>query len=397
MGLLSSLFGGGGGGGMSMPAGGGGLAEVVGGGRGNLPMPPSLPVGGGGARLPSPPPLPVGGSPMNPTPLAIGGGGRPNLPMPFQGSPSLVNVGPAEPVGGGAPQAPMQMRPGTNPNSIPGGPATSWRPQSTGQLIGKANQMLTNDTYENLSKSNPQFQKIMQNLDGSILKSVPEDSRPTILDNIGNLRSQIGNQLIPQLPGQQPQMQIGNQITDNPRTPLLPGQGQPPLQIGKQSVNQPQIPLLPGQSQLPTPRTMPDYMKMAHSMVGLNEHNNAKTLQSFFRKSLGQGVDPRNTAWCAAFANGVLKQNGLTGTGSLMARSFLGYGKPVNSNSVQQGDIAVFGRGKAPFGHVGFVDSVNPKNGTVRILSGNQANAITLKNYPINSALGFRRVQLGQP
>ena len=418
MGLLSSLLGRGGGGDMPMPPMEG-LAGALGGGGSSIP---SIPM----PQMSSPPPLPMGGRsslPPIPSPVNTGNPGisLPALNMPQQQLPGPMPLdtgqNPIRPIPNYNPNEPTQMqnftgtpigdpevigpgrggmapRPGVNPNSIPGGPATSWRPQSVGQLISQGNNMLSKSSWDQL-QGNPQFQKIMQNLDGSILKNVPNDSKASILDNIGNLRSQLGNQTIPQIPGQAPQMQIGNQIADNRSVPLMPGQTAAPLQIGSKFAPDSQVPLLPGQTSVPQARNV-DYMNTGYKMLGYNERQHADILNKFFKQTLGYGVDLRNTAWCSAFVNGVLYKNGLQGTNNLMARSFMGYGVGIKPQDAMKGDIVIFGRGKAPYGHVGFVDSVNLKNGTVRVLSGNQNNAVTLKDYNIDKALGFRRMKIGK-
>lgn len=132
---------------------------------------------------------------------------------------------------------------------------------------------------------------------------------------------------------------------------------------------------------------------LASSYVGKTEKQHAGTLSSFFRKSLGERIDPSQTPWCAAFANSVLKGTGRPGTGSMMAKSFMNYGTPTESPS--QGDIAVLTRGnpKSAKGHVGFVDSIVTKGNQkfVKLLGGNQDDSVSYKLYPMSRVLGFRR------
>ena len=194
MGILSSLFGGGsGGGGMPM----GGAPEIVpsrgmGGGPGFRPSMPSpqLPIGpvpsfpgGGVPRMANSPVFPGFGGPSPGGVPGILGGGSP-VPRP-QGMPV------------GQPQQP------SSPNSIPGGPATSWRPQSNGQLMTRAHQMLSQDTWDNLQQ-NPQFNAIVKNLEQGIFKGLPQESYAPILKNVNTLRTEIANKIIPN-----PQQQQG--------------------------------------------------------------------------------------------------------------------------------------------------------------------------------------------
>lgn len=136
-----------------------------------------------------------------------------------------------------------------------------------------------------------------------------------------------------------------------------------------------------------------DYMSIARGYLGKNEQQHAGVLKDFFQKSLGQSIDPKDTAWCAAFANAVLIAGGHEGTGSLMAKSFMNYGKEVDKPS--KGDIAVFNRGNpnSPYGHVGFYVGEENVGGReyVDVLGGNQSDSVSVKRYPKAALLGYRR------
>jgi uncharacterized protein (TIGR02594 family) len=128
----------------------------------------------------------------------------------------------------------------------------------------------------------------------------------------------------------------------------------------------------------------------ARRFQGMNETQNRGDLQSFFRQN-GINVDPKMTAWCAAFVNAVLATNGLPGTGSLAARSFLGYGSDVNAANAKEGDIVVLKRGgNNAQGHVGFFQGFDDK-GNVRVLGGNQSDGVNTKSFARDDVLGFRR------
>lgn len=126
--------------------------------------------------------------------------------------------------------------------------------------------------------------------------------------------------------------------------------------------------------------------EVASSKVGMSETNAA--LKDFLYTG-GQNLDPATRAWCADFVNASLRDSGLPGTNSGMARSFLKYGQPVDTP--QKGDIAVFSRGdpNGPYGHVGFYEGEDP-NG-IRVLGGNQGNTVASAVYPRDRLLGFRR------
>ena len=132
---------------------------------------------------------------------------------------------------------------------------------------------------------------------------------------------------------------------------------------------------------------------LAGKQLGLNENEQNAAIQEYLRNG-GVSLDPAVTAWCAAFVNATLAQSGQQGTGSNMARSFMNWGQGVDQP--QPGDLAVFSRGdpNGPFGHVGFFEGYNP-DGTIRVLGGNQGDAVSVSSYSPDRLLGFRRAADG--
>lgn len=121
---------------------------------------------------------------------------------------------------------------------------------------------------------------------------------------------------------------------------------------------------------------------------GLSEHKPAdrSVLEAFFKEA-NQDLDPEKVKWCAAFVNAVLAANGVKGTGSLAAKSFLTFGKD-DTKSPQRGDIAVV---RTKVGeHVGFVDSVD-KAGNVKMLAGNTGDKVAEATYSKSQILAIRR------
>lgn len=105
------------------------------------------------------------------------------------------------------------------------------------------------------------------------------------------------------------------------------------------------------------------------------------------------GLSGDETPWCAAFVNWVLMENGLPGTKSAAARSFLNYGVEVPKGKESVGDIAVFSRGDASWqGHVGFIAKVpSPGDETICILGGNQSDKVSIAPQSMARLLGVRR------
>lgn len=100
---------------------------------------------------------------------------------------------------------------------------------------------------------------------------------------------------------------------------------------------------------------------------------------------------PDETPWCAVAVGYVLSKVGLEHTGSMLARSYVDYGKEVNPADVRKGDIVVFKRGNSNWqGHVGFFYGFN-KPGVYSVLGGNQSNAFNVSDYKIEDLLSIRR------
>lgn len=135
----------------------------------------------------------------------------------------------------------------------------------------------------------------------------------------------------------------------------------------------------------------PAWMAEARKLIGLKEIPGAKhepRIVQFFAEAGHGYVKDDETSWCAAFANAMLKRVGITGTGSLAARSFLNWGEKLDRPRV--GCIVVFWRGSPSSwqGHVGFYAGENQTH--IRVLGGNQSNAVNISSYPKSQLLGYR-------
>ena len=133
---------------------------------------------------------------------------------------------------------------------------------------------------------------------------------------------------------------------------------------------------------------MPTPYELATKMLGSHEHRNHSALTTYLKNG-GSNLDPATQAWCAAFVKSSLQQAGLKGSGSDAARSLLNIGTPTDKPNV--GDIAVFSRGdpNSGKGHVGFFQGYDA-NGNIKILAGNQGNAVSEGVVPASRLLGFR-------
>jgi uncharacterized protein (TIGR02594 family) len=133
---------------------------------------------------------------------------------------------------------------------------------------------------------------------------------------------------------------------------------------------------------------------IATGHLGLREIPGPKAhpiIAEMFAKSGHPEVKSDEISWCAAFVGACLRDAGMIGTGSLAARSYLKWGEPVEPKDAEPGDIVVFWR-ESPSawqGHVGFYDGETDK--MIRVLGGNQSNAVTRAQYSKDRLLGIRR------
>ena len=94
---------------------------------------------------------------------------------------------------------------------------------------------------------------------------------------------------------------------------------------------------------------------------------------------------PYPDLWCADFVNFVLRRSGYPTTNSRAAKSFLDYGKRIDTPRV--GAIVVLRRG-ANNGHVGIVRGTDGA-GNIIVISGNHGNKVWESPYPKSRVLGY--------
>lgn len=107
----------------------------------------------------------------------------------------------------------------------------------------------------------------------------------------------------------------------------------------------------------------------------------------------GYGFDAMDEiSWCSAFVNGIAWEFRLPRTKSAAARSWLNIGTSIPlAEAVPGYDVAIFKRGTNPAqGHVGFYAGVD--GSTLRLVSGNVGNTVTIGLFPIADLLGIRRL-----
>jgi uncharacterized protein (TIGR02594 family) len=136
---------------------------------------------------------------------------------------------------------------------------------------------------------------------------------------------------------------------------------------------------------------MAPWMDIARGELGVREGagaaNNPRVL-AYYADAGHAGVKEDAVAWCSAFVGAMLKRAGYPNSGSLAARSYLQYGRKLDTP--EPGCIVVFWRGSPTGwqGHVAFY--VRGEGDRVRVLGGNQSDAVTEAGYPRSQVLGYR-------
>jgi uncharacterized protein (TIGR02594 family) len=128
------------------------------------------------------------------------------------------------------------------------------------------------------------------------------------------------------------------------------------------------------------------WMPIARGEIGTKEtpQNNPRITQYFTATTLGPR--PETVSWCSAFVNWCVAQARHRGSGSAMARSWLSWGR--DAGAFVPGCIVVLSRGTPPQGHVGFYVGMDGHN--VRLLGGNQHDAVGYASFPAATVLGRR-------
>ncbi len=134
----------------------------------------------------------------------------------------------------------------------------------------------------------------------------------------------------------------------------------------------------------------PDWLLWAWREIGVREvsgaNDNARIVDMF--KDVGHtSVDNDEVAWCAAFLGACLERSGRLSTRSLMARSYLQWGRQLDT--ARPGAIAVLSRGSNPaLGHVGFI--VGEADAHIFLLGGNQDDAVSVTAFEKSRVLSYR-------
>lgn len=141
-----------------------------------------------------------------------------------------------------------------------------------------------------------------------------------------------------------------------------------------------------------SPKSGKSWIDIAIAEIGVKEnalpgeHNN-RIVE--YHKATTLKASDDETAWCSSFVNWVLLQAGDKGTGSALARSWLNWGKAIDTP--QRGCIIVIKKktpgytattGSTSGFHVGFY--VSHSESAVKILGGNQSDQVKYSNFSLS-------------
>lgn len=138
--------------------------------------------------------------------------------------------------------------------------------------------------------------------------------------------------------------------------------------------------------------TVPRWIEIAEKELGVKElpakKHSARILMYHTATALKATDD--ETPWCSAFVNWCMEQSDIEGTHSALARSWLSWGVACSPQHPPFGAVVIVKRGSLMWmGHVGFFVGW-PSANTVRVLGGNQGDAVCFQNIPRSHVLGYR-------
>jgi len=127
------------------------------------------------------------------------------------------------------------------------------------------------------------------------------------------------------------------------------------------------------------------WMKVAEGEIGVTEisgdSHNQSILDYFKSTTYLASTDDDPNEWCSAFVNWCLTEVGINGTNDVAAKSWINYGKPINS--YQYGAITILERNGNY--HVGFAEELGENY--LKVLGGNQGSPARVKysNFKLES------------
>ncbi len=135
----------------------------------------------------------------------------------------------------------------------------------------------------------------------------------------------------------------------------------------------------------------PPWLRLARLELGVRETPGLKSTTRILQYREHGKKRPwvgDESPWCADFVNFCLENAGIRSTRSARAADYATYGRETYP---EPGCIAVFGKADPDAGgsgHVAFLLGVDGSD--LRVLGGNQANAVTIARRPASRAVAYR-------
>lgn len=139
----------------------------------------------------------------------------------------------------------------------------------------------------------------------------------------------------------------------------------------------------------------PPWFELASGEIGTAEvrgGENPRIIEYHAETSLRATED--EVSWCSAFVCWAFERSGIPSTRSAAARSWLQWGSETSRPEV--GDVVVLWRESPDSwkGHAGFFVGFDGDGDSVRVLGGNQGDAVSVATFPRSRILGFRKPNL---
>lgn len=138
----------------------------------------------------------------------------------------------------------------------------------------------------------------------------------------------------------------------------------------------------------------PLWLSFAREEIGTREFagapDNPRIIKYWNDAGLSAVADGQDEVpWCAAFVGAMLARGRQAGSGKASARSYEAWGRRLTTPCL--GAVVVFSRPPHAWqGHVGFYLGTDMGRGRVRIIGGNQADAVSIADFPVERVLGYR-------
>lgn len=142
----------------------------------------------------------------------------------------------------------------------------------------------------------------------------------------------------------------------------------------------------PLQAAADTPQSR--WLAIAQAEIGQAEFNGGgdnPRIEVYHGTTKG-GAAPDSVPWCSSFVNFCVRNAGLEGTDSKMARSWMDWGS--DAAGFTPGCVVILKRGAPPLGHVGFF--VGTEGGRIRLLGGNQSNRVGIASFDADKVIARR-------